>query len=455
MSVYSSTDQTNLLKNIFTPEFQFGAGGFFQPTVKTYLPGNVEIGDPTTDYHLFLNGNSLATDTTIAAWSSNPAISTLSMGSNSITNVCSMTFVSGNSFVGTTGTIQNLSGVRSLNGYALTVSSAITIGTNVIQLGESTLSPNFNACDQICIGSNTGSANIGESLIAIGCGAGNGSPTNVPVNAGGYVVAIGRAAGQLNTVSQCVFMGYTAGRSNSGGNSVIIGNTAGYGNSGSNTVAIGYQAAMNNTSSEVVAIGSTAAMNNSGGYVVGIGYQAGKQNTGSSVVAIGYNAGANNSASNCIFLGCNSTTPVNAPNTTPNTFYVYSTVNNTAFLQGDMSRNALGIGQAPVAAFGLAVKGAVQNTLNISTGSGILNLTSNNACFRFFVSNTVTLSFAPTTIAGTQWIVTNTSSSAISASICGGTVYGAISVSLASTVGGVGRSTTFAYSGTGTNFYAF
>lgn len=454
MSVYSSTDQINLLKNIFTPEFQFGAGGYFQPTVKTYLPGNVEIGDPTTDYHLFLNGNALATDTTIAAWSRNPAISTLSMGSNSITNVSSVTFVGGNSFVGTTGTIQNLSGVQTINGFNLCLGSAPTIGTDIIRLGSDsdpiTRASVANVSDQVYIGSNAGSSNTVSGLVAIGSGAGLGPRT------GGNSVCIGRRAGATTKLNAgAVQLGYFAGFDQSGSNVIMIGSSAGSNSTGSDVVALGYQAAMNNTSADIVAIGTKAAYSNSGQFVVGAGYQAAYNNSGSAVVAIGYNAGASNSGTNCIFLGSNALGSI--ANTAANTFYVYSTVNNTPFLQGDMSLNTLGIGRVPVAGFGLSVKGAVQNTLSISATSGNITLTSNNASTRFFVSNAVTLTLpTTTTAAGTHWVVTNTSTSPVIATIpTGRTVNNVNSITLPAVTLGVGRQITIAYPGAGTNFYAF
>lgn len=457
MSVYSSTDQINLLKNIFKPEFQFGGGGFFQPTVKTYLPGNVEIGDPTTNYSLVLNGNALATDLSIAAWSVYPAVSSIDAGTQSVVNVSSIQLLGGNSFTGTTAVLQNLSRVQTINGFNICLGSALTVGTEVIRLGQTTQTANTSVSDQVCIGLNAGSANVGESLVAIGWGAGNGGTGGVRANASGFVVSIGRAAGQSNLAGYGVFIGYYAGLCNSGTNTVSIGISAGIGNKGSNVVALGNQAASYNTSSDVIAIGTQAAQNNSGGYVVAVGYNAAFNNSGSAVVALGLNAGYGNRGSNCIFLGSNSST---TGNTLSDTFYVYSRQGGgIPFLQGDMSGNTLGIGQAPVAGFGLAVKGSIQHRLNISAvTSSPLILTTANAASRFFVSNTLTLSFDTFTSAqtGIHWIVTNTSTNSVIANLCGGTVQNSLSlVTLPATISGIGRGVTFAYTGTSTNFYSF
>ena len=457
-SVYSSTEQINLLKNIFTPEFQFGAGGFFQPTVKTYLPGNVDIGDPTTDYTLKLNGNALATDLTVANWSLNPAVSTLSMASSSIADVSSIQLVGGNNLTRTFGTINNLSGLQTINGFTLSLGSPPIIGTDLIRLGSDLGTPTprsftAGAGDQTCIGYNAGFGNTVGNLVAIGAGAGLGATS------GGFSVCIGFRAGQTGGVNYgSVQVGCSAGFSQVGSNAVMVGRSAGSYSSGSNVVALGNQAAVNNTGSDIVAIGQNAAYNNSASFVVAAGYQAAFNNSGSAVVAAGFNAGYGNGASNCVFLGSNLSAGM-VGNTTPNTFLVYSTQGaNLPFLRGDMSANTLGIGKAPVSGFGLAVQGAIQNTLNISTvTSSPLILTPANAATRFFVSAAVTLSFASTvTQTGTHWIVTNTSTGNVTAGLSGGTVFGsAAAVTLPATLSGLGRGITFAYSGTGSNYLAF
>jgi len=89
MSVYSSTEQINLLKNIFTPEFQFGAGGSFNRLL-TYLPGNVDIGDPTTNYTLKLNGKALRST---VATVFEPCRIDVSMASSSIADLSSIQLV--------------------------------------------------------------------------------------------------------------------------------------------------------------------------------------------------------------------------------------------------------------------------------------------------------------------------------------------------------------------------
>ena len=453
MSVYSSTDQINLLKNIFTPEFQFGQGGYFQPTVKTYLPGNVEIGDPTTNYSLTLNGNSLASDLTVANWSTNPAVSTLSMASSSITTVSSIQLVGGNGLTRNLGTINNLSGLQSINGFTLSLGSPPTIGVDKVFLGAGAGGINTGRYNQICIGSNAGLGNTRDDLVAIGQDAG------ASISAGNYSVCIGFRTGAGATNASSVQIGTYAGANQNGAYPVMLGLTAGSNSRGDNVVGIGFQATLSSRGSDIVAIGQNASYNNSGSFVVAAGYQAAYNNSGSAVVAAGFNAGYGNGASNCVFLGSNLATGM-VGNTAPNTFLVYSTKGSgLPFLQGDMSGNTLGIGKAPVSGFGLAVQGAIQNTLNISTVTASpLSLTPANAATRFFVSAAVTLSFAPLASkdVGTHWIVTNTSTGNVTAGLSGGTVFGsAAAVTLPATLSGLGRGITFAYTGTGSNYYAF
>jgi len=452
MSVYSSTDQINLLKNIFKPEFQFGGGGFFQPTVKTYLPGSVEIGDPTTNYSLVLNGNALATDLSIAAWSVYPAVSSIDAGTQSVINVSSIQFLGGNSLTGTIAVLQNLSRVQTINGFTLSLGSAPTIGTDKVFLGSGAGVGNTGTSSQLCIGTEAGIGNTKPDLIAIGQGAGNS------ISAGNYSVCIGFRAGQSATnVFGAVEIGDYAGANQNGGYPVMIGCNVGRGSSGDQVIGIGLEAVFSNKGSEIVALGTKAAYNNSASHVVAAGFQAAYNNSGSAVVALGCNSGYGNRGSNCIFLGSNVST---TGNISSDTFYVYSRQGvDVPFLQGDMSGNTLGIGQAPVAGFGLAVKGSIQHRINISAvTSSPLILTTANAASRFFISNALTLSFGTFNSAqsGTHWIVTNTSTSAVIANLCGGTVQNSISsVTLPATISGVGRGVTFAYTGVGTNFYSF
>ena len=453
MSVYSSTEQINLLKNIFTPEFQFGAGGFFQPTVKTYLPGNVDIGDPTTDYTLKLNGNALATDLTVANWSLNPAVSTLSMASSSIADLSSIQLVGGNNLTRNFGTINNLSGLQTINGFTFTMSSAVILGSSTIYIGSGA-GGTVSVSDVVAIGLRSGNANTKDGLVAIG----RDSALN---NTGNNTVAIGLSAGLNNIGNGNVCVGLNAGTNmkDANGNNVAIGPGSGVNAGAIRSVMIGVGAGSGSTlANDTIAIGTNACIGSYGSSIVGVGFQAAYNNSGSAVVAAGFNAGYGNTASNCVFLGSNLAAGM-VGNTAPNTFLVYSTKGTgLPFLQGDMSANTLGIGKAPVAGFGLAVQGAIQNTLNISTvTSSPLILTPANAATRFFVSAAVTLSFASTVAqTGTHWIVTNTSTGNVTAGLSGGTVFGSTAaVTLPATLSGLGRGITFAYSGTGSNYFAF
>ena len=264
-SVYSSTDQINLLKNIFTPQFQVGQGGYFHPTVHTYLPGDVEIGDPTTNYNLFLNGNALATDLKIAAWSGYPAISTLSMGANNITNVGKLTMSGGNYIDSVVGSFQRLSNVKQLNGFDICLGSALTIGTDKVFLASGAGINNTGLTNQVCIGCNAGYGNRSADLVAIGQNAGNS------LSSGNISICIGSNAGQDASNFRSIQLGDYAGYQHIGRYPVMIGAEAGSKNNGNHSTGIGYQALMSNTGDRNIGIGMNAATNNSGWYVVAAG----------------------------------------------------------------------------------------------------------------------------------------------------------------------------------------
>jgi hypothetical protein len=376
------------------------------------------------------------------------------MASSSIADVSSIQLVGGNNLTRTFGTINNLSGLQSINGFTVSVGSASTIGVDKVFLGQGAGAINTGRYSQICIGYNAGFSNTKDDLIAIGQDAG------ASISAGIYSVCIGFRAGAAATNDGAVQIGNSAGQNQNGLYPVMLGLAAGSNSRGNNVVAIGFQATLSSRGSNIVAIGENAAQNNSGSHVVAAGYQAALNNSGSAVVALGFNAGYGNTGSNCVFLGSNGSPSIT--NVSAHTFLVYSAQTNNnppPFLRGDMSGNTLGIGKAPVAGFGLAVEGSIQNTINISTvTSSPLILTPANAATRFFVSAAVTLSFvslAPRDI-GTHWIVTNTSTNTVAAGLSGGTVFGSgAAVTLPATSGGLGRGITFAYSGIGSNYFAF
>jgi hypothetical protein len=374
------------------------------------------------------------------------------MASSTIVDISSVQLVGGNNLTRTFGTINNLSGLRTINGFTLSLASALTIGTDKVFLGAGAGVNNSGLFTQVCIGIGAGVGNTKPDLVAIGQNAGQS------ISAGDYSVCIGFRAGFAATNNAAVEIGNGAGQNQNGTQCVMIGLSAGSNSRGDQVIGIGVESVVGNKGSEIVAIGTGAAYNNSASRVVAMGYQAAYNNSGSGVVALGYNVGYGNTASNCVFLGSNVSSGMTA-NTSPNTFLVYSTQNNTPFLRGDMSANTLGIGKAPVAGFGLAVEGSIQNRINISTvTSSPLILTPANAATRFFVSSALTLSFASLASkdVGTHWIVTNTSTGTVAAGLSGGTVFGSsAAVTLPATLSGLGRGITFAYSGIGSNFFAF
>jgi hypothetical protein len=335
------------------------------------------------------------------------------------------------------------------------VSSAVILGSSTIYIGSGA-GGTVSVSDVVAIGLRSGTANTKDGLVAIG----RDSALN---NTGNNTVAIGLSAGINNIGNANVCVGLNAGANmrDANGNNVAIGPGSGVGAGAIRSVMIGVGAGSSSTlANDTVAIGTNACIGSHGSSIVGFGVGAAFNNSGSAVVALGSNAGYGNTGSNCVFLGSNGSPSIT--NVSPHTFLVYSAQTNNnppPFLRGDMSANTLGIGKAPVAGFGLAIEGSIQNRINISTvTSSPLILTPANAATRFFVSAAVTLSFvslAPRDI-GTHWIVTNTSTNTVAAGLSGGTVFGlGAAVTLPATSGGLGRGITFAYSGAGSNFFAF
>jgi len=89
-TIYSTND-TNLLKNIFQPSYVF-SNGYFQASVNTMLPGNVAVGSAGTNYQLTLNSLLVLTLSDLQGWASWQASTNVNMNGNSIVNVKNIGF---------------------------------------------------------------------------------------------------------------------------------------------------------------------------------------------------------------------------------------------------------------------------------------------------------------------------------------------------------------------------
>lgn len=88
---YTATNDLNVLKNIFTPAYLYN-GAYFTTRVDTHLPGNVSIGDSTTNFSNTLNGIQIATISHVQSWSQWSAGYNLNMNNNSILQVSNIAF---------------------------------------------------------------------------------------------------------------------------------------------------------------------------------------------------------------------------------------------------------------------------------------------------------------------------------------------------------------------------
>ena len=126
-ATYTATNDLNILKNIFVPQYKL-SNGYYHASVNSQLPGNVTVGDTTTNYAITLNGARVTTLSDVQLWAHWYASENLNMNSNLIYNASSLKFLGGSltspyTIDATTGTI-NVSQYW-LKGVALTLSGGL------------------------------------------------------------------------------------------------------------------------------------------------------------------------------------------------------------------------------------------------------------------------------------------------------------------------------------------
>lgn len=90
-ATYTATNDLNIIKNIFVPQYQF-INGYFRASVNTQLPGNVTVGTSNTNFSMTLNGNSVMTLSDVQLWSQWDAVCNVNMCNNSIVNTGKVLF---------------------------------------------------------------------------------------------------------------------------------------------------------------------------------------------------------------------------------------------------------------------------------------------------------------------------------------------------------------------------
>ena len=126
-ATYTATNDLNILKNIFVPQYKL-SNGYYHASVNSQLPGNVTVGDTTTNFAITLNGARVTTLSDVQLWAHWYASENLNMNSNLIYNASSLKFLGGSltspyTIDATTGTI-NVSQYW-LKGVALTLSGGL------------------------------------------------------------------------------------------------------------------------------------------------------------------------------------------------------------------------------------------------------------------------------------------------------------------------------------------
>ncbi len=126
-ATYTATNDLNILKNIFVPQYKL-SNGYYHASVNSQLPGNVTVGDTTTNFAITLNGARVTTLSDVQLWAHWYASENLNMNSNLIYNASSLKFLGGSltspyTIDATRGTI-NVSQYW-LKGVALTLSGGL------------------------------------------------------------------------------------------------------------------------------------------------------------------------------------------------------------------------------------------------------------------------------------------------------------------------------------------
>lgn len=126
-ATYTATNDLNILKNIFVPQYKL-SNGYYHASVNSQLPGNVTVGNTTTNFAITLNGARVTTLSDVQTWALWYASTSLNMNSNTIYNASSLKFLGGSltspyTIDAATGTI-NVSQYW-LKGSALTLSGGL------------------------------------------------------------------------------------------------------------------------------------------------------------------------------------------------------------------------------------------------------------------------------------------------------------------------------------------
>ena len=206
-ATYTATNDLNILKNIFVPQYQY-SNGYYHALVNTYLPGNVTVGGAPgspqggstgTNFKIYVNGAPVMNLSDLQGWSFYYATSNLVMNSNSITTVSKLTFVGGNTgssymIDATTGTI-NVSQYW-LKGVALTLSGGLPAWAN------------YPASANVVM---NGRSLSGAAFVSLSAG---GTITNPASNVIGFSNAYGEqaritASGSLSIGTTAGFAGYS------------------------------------------------------------------------------------------------------------------------------------------------------------------------------------------------------------------------------------------------------
>ena len=403
-AIYTATNDLNIIKNIFVPQYQF-SNGYFHASVNTQLPGNVTVGDATTNFLVTVNNRLVMTLSDLQNWSYFYATSNVILNSNSITTVSKLTFVGGNTtssytIDATTGTI-NVS-QYSLKSVPLTLSGGLPAWAA------------YPASTTVNMNSNTLS---GTQAIVMASGA---SITN-PVQG---AIAFSGASGETMRLNSSGMLGI-------GTTTVLPG---GYGLDVSGASMF---------SSLIRLVTSDTVSPNSNSFFI--------QTVSSGSTNYDVRMGTLGAATN-LFI-CTGTPDIfGGPFGNRNQIKIDNVGNVTLSYGGIVTPISPAI---PNSIGGVQLQNSnVTNLLNISVGDfSSLPLASSNKCITFIVTsatgNTINLTLPGTTVSkGTYWVLKNAVGSTQTIATTGGTVVNGLSNLLSNAL------TTIVYSGASSNYYA-
>lgn len=175
----------SLQGSVFTPVYTYTPSGGFNVRIDTNLPGNVAIGDIGTNYDLLLNGLPLNNSGASSQWSLFPAVSTVNLCGNTLTDSATGVVTISGAIGGDSGMLGVLGNIGVGNGNVI-----LTSGNLVLTAGNITVNGDEFVSGTLTVPADT----TGNGAVIVRNVAGMSSTSFVDVQDGGSLFAIRRNA---------------------------------------------------------------------------------------------------------------------------------------------------------------------------------------------------------------------------------------------------------------------